>query len=74
VRKLGNKKLVTITFTNGYWLCTLNGKKQMLHCVVAEQFIPNPLRLKGVDHINGDRKNRNKDNLKWVSLSQNNVH
>jgi hypothetical protein len=31
---------------------------------------------KTVDHINGDRKNHNKDNLKWVSLSQNgeNVH
>jgi hypothetical protein len=76
VRKLTNGKLVTITFESKYWLCHLNDKKQMLHCVVAEQFIPNPLRLKAVDHINGDRKNHSKDNLKWVSLSQNreNVH
>jgi hypothetical protein len=31
----------------------LNGKKSFLHCVVAEQFIPNPLRLKAADHLNG---------------------
>jgi hypothetical protein len=40
-------------------------------CVVAEQFIPNPLTLKAIDHTNGDAKNHRKDNLKWVSLSQN---
>jgi hypothetical protein len=76
IRKLSNKKLVTITFESKYWMCHLSKRKCMLHCVVAEQFIPNPLRLKAVDHINGDRKNHNKDNLKWVSLGQNreNVH
>lgn len=42
-----------------------------LHRVVAEAFIPNPLDLPEVDHIDGNRSNNRADNLQWVSRSQN---
>jgi hypothetical protein len=58
-----------------YVLCNENGKKTVLaHRVVAKQFIPNPNNLPLIDHIDRDRLNNNIDNLRWVSMRQNQLN
>jgi len=58
-----------------YVLCNENGKKTVLaHRVVAKQFIPNPDNLPLIDHIDRNRLNNNVDNLRWVSMRQNQLN
>lgn len=42
-----------------------------IHRLVAEAFIPNPNRLKCIDHIDCDKTNNQVDNLRWCSHLQN---
>ena len=58
---------------NGGYLLAYNlidndGKKhqKMVHMLVAEHFIPNPLGYKFVMHIDGNPRNNNVDNLRWT--------
>ena len=37
-----------------------------IHRLVATHFVPNPNKYKYVEHIDGDLKNNNADNLRWV--------
>lgn len=41
------------------------------HRLVAESFIPNPLNLPEVDHIDSNRSNSNCNNLMWVTRKEN---
>lgn len=45
-----------------------------VHRVVAEQFVPNPLGLPEVNHIDFNRKNNNADNLEWTTHQENVRH
>lgn len=49
-------------------------KNRPVHRLVAEAFIPNPLDLPEVNHIDGDKTNNALDNLEWCSTSQNILH
>jgi hypothetical protein len=50
------------------------GAKVKVHRIVAETFIPNPMGLTTVNHINGDKKDNKVSNLEWLSHSDNMKH
>lgn len=53
-----------------------NGKciPKIIHRLVAIAFIPNPLNLPQVNHIDGDKNNCKESNLEWVDNSYNQLH
>lgn len=50
-----------------------NGEKQRypLHRIIAKTFVPNPLGLPQVDHIDGNSHNNCANNLRWVTAREN---
>lgn len=54
----------------------MNGKARTLkiHRLVAKTFIPNPMNLPEVNHIDGNRRHNSIDNLEWCTGSQNMYH
>jgi hypothetical protein len=50
-----------------------NGKKQhkRVHRIAAEAFIPNPLNLPCINHIDGDKCNYELSNLEWCTHKEN---
>ena len=56
---------------HGYYYVNLNKKSIKVHRLMAENFIPNPLNLEMVDHIDRDKKNNQLNNLRWVTPSMN---
>ena len=45
--------------------------KENIHRLVAEVFIPNPLKLPCVNHKDENKTNNNKDNLEWCTHKYN---
>lgn len=44
------------------------------HRLVALNFIPNPLNLPQINHIDGNKANNKAENLEWANNSQNQLH
>ena len=59
---------VTLTFENS------QQKQFLLHRIIAECFIPNPMNKPEVNHKNGNKYDNRVDNLEWVTASENQIH
>jgi hypothetical protein len=59
---------------DGYVDIKLNYKRYLVHRLIAIVFIPNPLRLPQINHIDGVRNNNDISNLEWVDQFQNMEH
>lgn len=63
----------------GYYVYTMfntNGKRQYkrLHRLIAENYIPNPLKKDCINHRDGNKLNNSILNLEWCTLSENTYH
>ena len=58
----------------GYPTVKVNNKNRPLHRLLAENFIPNPLNLETVNHLDKDKENWSLDNLDWCSREDNVKH
>ena len=56
-----------------YRCCTLNRVKYFVHLLVADTWCPNalPITYPLVDHIDGDRMNSHRSNLRWSNHNLN---
>lgn len=70
-----NKFLKLQTVSNGYLMVSLfkNGvdKYCLVHRLIGETFLPKPEGCNVVNHLDGDKKNNNIENLEWTTQSEN---
>lgn len=59
---------------DGYIVVQIQNKGFKLHRLLAEAFIPNPLGLPQVNHINGRKDDFRVSNLEWCTNKQNCIH
>lgn len=61
--------------TDGYYIAKLNVDKKSksiaIHILVAKHFVPNPLNLPEVNHLDCNRKNNVYTNLCWTTHQEN---
>lgn len=62
----------------GYLRVNLYGKEKvkhvLIHRVIADLFVPNPMNLSVVNHIDADKENNSADNLEWCTQKENIAH
>lgn len=65
----------TYKATNGYTIGCFwykgKSRKRLIHRLVAEYFIPNPMNLSDVNHKDENKNNNNINNLEWMSHKDN---
>lgn len=69
-----NKFLSTWFTTDGYLRTKVNNKSITIHRLLAQCFIPNPLNLETVNHINKIKTDNRLENLEWMSRVDNVKH
>ena len=71
---LSNKFLKLGDDTYGYETCNLHDKTYKVHKLIAKTFLENPENYIHIDHINRNRKDNRLCNLRYVSLSENQLN
>jgi hypothetical protein len=78
--RVSNYRKILSPFVNnsGYQVIDLNINgirvKKLVHRLVAETFLENPLNKKEVNHKDGNKLNNSKENLEWTTSSENKKH
>lgn len=66
-----HKNITTGTYVMGYKAVFNNGKRTLVHRLVADAFLLKEDHHTCVDHINEDRADNRVENLRWVTRSEN---
>lgn len=78
VKSIKGNKILKLQLREGYFRIGLHSnsvsKYFSVHRLVAQTFIPNPDNKPEVNHIDGDKKNNNTNNLEWVTSKENTRH
>lgn len=74
-----NKKILKPKVSkDGYYVISLckesKSKTFKLHRLICLHFLPNPLNLLQVDHIDRNKQNNSLENLRWVTCRDNNLN
>lgn len=74
-RRVNERIMANLRAHNGYIKAYLKrfgkGVNKSIHRMVAEAFIPNPLNLPQVNHIDEDKTNNRVENLEWCTAKHN---
>jgi hypothetical protein len=80
-RKYDKRHILNVSCGSGYpahsfakWGRHNSEKRQTIHRLTAQAFIPNPHKLKEVNHIDGNKFNNDVSNLEWCNRSSNINH
>lgn len=74
IRNKGTKEILKPSNSGEYRHIELRygiNKNVLIHRLVAEAFVPNPLKLRCVNHIDENKKNNRADNLEWCTYQYN---
>lgn len=55
----------------GYLVCKIDNKTVLIHRLLAESFLSNPLNLETVDHVDENKLNNSLKNLRWMTREEN---
>lgn len=72
--RLRGKILAQVTNTQGYQIVNWGKQQYSVHRLVAITFIPNLKNKPMINHIDGNTKNNNIDNLEWCTNQENQIH
>ena len=66
--------ILKTSVTRGYERIIIKKKNYLIHVLVAKAFLPNPENKPQIDHIDRNKLNNSVDNLRWVTISENNIN